>query len=96
MSSPSPFNVRTPEMVAFAAIQAEYRDFIWNIAMDEPVFSGFNTVNDLPELSDEDLVLVLRMNPELLEQALPAIRQHILADVQAECERRTERARGSM
>lgn len=56
----------TPEQTAFAALQAEYRDFIWNIATDEPE-SGYNSVDDLPAISDEDRALVLRAKPDLVK-----------------------------
>jgi hypothetical protein len=83
----SPFNVRTPELVSFVALQAEYNDFIWNIAVSAPL-SGYNTEADLPELSDEEFTLVLRAKPELLRQALPATLRQIFADVQSKCDER--------
>lgn len=96
MSQPSPFNVRTPEMVCFASIQDEYRDFIWNIATDEPL-SGYTGVGDMPQLTDQDRSLVLRARPKVLEgitldhavldQIYAAIVRQVFDDVQEECRR---------
>ncbi len=101
MNCASPFNVRTPEMIAFTAIDAEYRDFIWNIATDEPL-SGYVGAQDMPDLTDEDRALVLRarpqvlqgifcIDPSILDRIYAAIRRQVFEDVRDECARLTAR-----
>jgi len=86
----SPFNIRTLQFVNFTAIQAEYRDFIWNIATEESL-SGYQRVEDLPELSDEHYRLVIRAHPDLNGESVSVILQRVLSHVQTECDRLSER-----
>ncbi len=63
----------------------DYRDLVADFADMAPDAHGFKAIEDLPELSAEDLELIARVKGT-------AVRQALLADIRAECERRIEAA----